>query len=184
MGEKILEVLWRAHFIDNNVKTALRGILSQNNANIIRLVRRKTQGIGPSEIRESLKRANIQIDFPVMPKINRKGATKQPRMSQSRDSKPSVLAKLIENKLIQPPLSLETEYKGKRLTATIQADGTVFFNGKQYDSLSTAAGMARVLLTKPPPGRKYPQTNGWTFWKYQDPEAGRLCCVDMLRKRL
>jgi len=33
-----------------------------------------------------------------------------------------------------------------------------------------------------PPGREYPQTNGWTFWRFKDAD-GRLAFVDALRQR-
>ena len=33
-----------------------------------------------------------------------------------------------------------------------------------------------------PPGREYPQTNGWTFWRFRDAD-GNLAFVDALRQR-
>ena len=189
MGENKLKVLWRAHFIDGHVKAALRKIFSQDEGSIVRLIKKKTQGIKPSEIRESLKRADIQIDFPIihfndsstLKKAKSKTTT---RSNQSSESTKSVdIVDLIENGIIKPPMQLETQYKKTRFTATIQSDGSILFDGKVYTSLSTAAGIARATLRKPPPGRKYPQTNGWTFWKYRDPETGDLLSIDFLRKK-
>ena len=80
------------------------------------------------------------------------------------------------------PLDLETTYKGQKLTARIEADDNVTWNGTTYDSLSTAAGMARKSIVGSPPGRGYPQTNGWTFWRFRDTD-GRLVFVDALRQR-
>jgi hypothetical protein len=90
---------------------------------------------------------------------------------------------LINAGLVNTPLELETKYKGVHLKATIQQDGSVTFDDKPYDSLSTAAGMARKSVIGVPPGRKYPQTNGWTFWRYHDTETGKLEEIDLLRKR-
>ena len=170
-------------------KGKLIDILSQESGSIVRLVRKRTQGIKPAEIRESLKRADIQIDFPPIPissPSTNGRAQKTPRSAKSR--KPVVtavnIADLINKGLINPPLQLEAMYKGSNLTATIQADGTVRFGGKSYNSLSTAAGMARASLRKPPPGRKYPQTNGWTFWKYRGTKTGELLSIDILRKKI
>ncbi len=66
MGENLLDVLWKAHFIDRHVKTALDNLLRNEDKGLIRLIRTKVKGLTPSEIRESLKRANILIDFPVI----------------------------------------------------------------------------------------------------------------------
>ena len=55
--------------------------------------------------------------------------------------------------------------------------------GESYDSLSTAGGMARKSVIGSPPGRQYPQTNGWTFWKFCDPETGKLIEIDALRQK-
>jgi hypothetical protein len=57
------------------------------------------------------------------------------------------------------------------------------FNGKPYDSLSTAGGVARNSVAGPFPGRDVPQTNGWTFWQLRRPD-GRLVPLDDLRREL
>lgn len=189
MGENILKVLWRAHFIDGHVKGALQQILSPDDGSIVRLIKKKAQGIKPSEIRESLKRADIQINFPIMPidlgPPKKKDKTqKKPRSPKSKVVDKSVnIIDLIAKGLINPPFQLVADYRKKRFTATIQANGTIRFGGKTYKSLSTAAGMARSTIKKPPPGRKYPQTNGWIFWKYLDPKTGDLLSLDFLRKK-
>ena len=177
MGENRLKVLWRAHFIDSHVKAALQKILSPDNDSIVRLIKKTTQGIGPVEIRESLKRADIQISFPV-PHIG--GELEEP--GPTPPGKPGI-KDLIKAGVIKTPFHLEADYKGKKFTATVQADGSVLFDGKKYSSLSTAAGMARATVRKPPPGRTYPQTNGWTFWKFRKPGNEELVAIDVLRKR-
>jgi len=80
-------------------------------------------------------------------------------------------------------LDLEREYKGVHLKAAIQEDGTVVVDGKPYESLSTAAGMARKSVIGAPPGRPYPQTNGWSFWRFQDPQTAKLLEIDVLRQK-
>ncbi|MFH2048612.1 MAG: hypothetical protein ABIJ12_04115 [bacterium] len=183
MGENILKVLWRAHFIDGHVKNALRQILSHDEASIIRLIKKKTQAIQPSEIRESLKRADIQIEFPIMP-VNITPPVVPPGVvNPTITPKTDSLSDLVKAAHLKTPLSIEATYKKKRFTATIQADGTVLFDNEIYSSLSTAAGMARATIRKPPTGRKYPQTNGWSFWKYMDPVSEKLTKIDTLRKR-
>ena len=92
------------------------------------------------------------------------------------------LKDLISSGTITLPLDLETTYKGHKLAARIEADLTVTWNGTTYDSLSIAGGMARKSIVGAPPGREYPQTNGWTFWRFRDTD-GNLAFVDALRQR-
>ena len=199
MGENSLSVLWKAHFVDRNVKAALDGLFKDEDSGLIRLIRKRTTGLNPSEIRSSLKRAAIRIDFPAIP---------VPQKTPEKESKPPVTQpssrrreggikawqtiqrtkeasaiRLIEAGIIHPPLDLEREYKGVHLKAAIQEDGTVVVDGKPYDSLSTAAGMARKSVIGAPPGRPYPQTNGWTFWRFRDPQTGKLLEIDDLRQK-
>ncbi len=84
---------------------------------------------------------------------------------------------------LKPPVDLQKTYKGKLLTGRIESDGQVSFGGKRYESLSTAAGLARKSVIGSPDGRPYPQTNGWTFWHFQDSD-GSWQELDVLRHRL
>jgi len=95
----------------------------------------------------------------------------------------ATLEKLIAAGLVRPPLELERDYKGVHLVAVIQQNGKVEFAGEQYDSLSTAAGMACKTVIGSPPDRPYPPTNGWTFWQYRDRETGELHEMDQVRKQ-
>jgi predicted transport protein len=65
LGENLIKVFWKAHFIDRHVSIALREIFRGEEKGLVNLIRKKTPELKPTEIRESLKRANIQIDFPV-----------------------------------------------------------------------------------------------------------------------
>ena len=85
--------------------------------------------------------------------------------------------------LIRPPLELSKLYRGRDLSARVEADGQVSFQGKRYESLSTAAGVARVSVAGPFADREYPQTNGWTFWQFRDSD-GKVRELDLLRRRL
>lgn len=99
----------------------------------------------------------------------------------------SIVPDIIRDGLIKTPLPVSATYKGKRFTATINWDGTIAFQGKSYPTLSAAAGVARMTVIGNPPTRgqqrPYPQTNGWTFWKYLDPETGKLEKIDRIRRR-
>lgn len=183
MAQKRIDALWKAHFVDRHVKTALQDLLTSHNRTLIRWVHTRRPGLSSSDIRDSLTRANIQIEFPVVaPDLPASGAGRSSRRRRPKTTGLRLLD-LIEAGLVSAPLQLERDYKGVRLTATIQADATVVVDGQPYRSLSTAGGMARRSVIGAPPDRPYPQTNGWTFWKYRDPETGDLMQIDVLRKR-
>lgn len=196
MGDNLLNVLWKAHFIDRHVSTTLKDLLQSDDASLIKLIRRKTPELTPSEIRDSLKRADIRIDFPLV-SVSSQPST--PSAKDEADSSVKLINKeeaqktlnipgvqvidLIRANLIEPPLKLEKEYKGSHLEAEVQQDGTIVFGGETYRSLSLAAALARKSIIGAPAGRKYPQTNGWVFWKYRDLQTGRLEEIDVLRQR-
>lgn len=202
--ENILNILWNAHFVDRKVKAAVEGLFRNEDPGLFRLLRKNTNGLKPNEIKASLKRANpIRVDFPEVPasvtpapprKPNRQPvgtpARKAPVLAvvNRTAKKPPVsfetrLADLIQAGLCRTPLQLERNYKGVQLKAVVQDDGTVSVGGERFDSLSTAGGMARKSVIGSPPGRPYPQTNGWTFWKFTDAETGMQIEIDVLRKK-
>ncbi len=185
MGDNLLNVLWKAHFIDRHVSMALKDLLQNDDASLIRLIRKKVPELTPLEIRESLKRADIRIDFP---RIDFPLVPKPPRRTEQPPQKPRKaqgiqITDLIEARLINPPLRVEKEYLGSHLEAVIQPDGTILFDGVTYRSPSTAAGMARKSVMETPQGEGFPATNGWVFWKYYDSDTGKLEEIDLLRRR-
>jgi len=203
MRGSLLDELWKAHFIDRKVRLALESLLGDDDAPLIRVICKKASGVTPSEARLSLKRAKISIDFPI-PKVLEQPAVQSPPHGTVPKDKPSApkraagakapellaamaeatVPNLISAGLIKAPLELERSYKGAKLTALIQPDGTVSFGGESYDSLSTAGGMARKSVIGTRDGRPYPQTNGWTFWQFRDPKTGNRRDMDSLRREL
>ncbi len=185
MGDNLLNVLWKAHFIDRHVSMALKDLFQNDDASLIRLIRKKVPELTPLEIRESLKRADIRIDFPridfpLVPTPPRR--TEQPPQ-KPRKSQGIQITDLIGAGLINPPLRVEKDYLGSHLEAVIQPDGTIAFDGVSYRSPSTAAGMARKSVMKTPQGEGFPATNGWVFWKYYDSDTGKLEEIALLRQR-
>ena len=207
MAENLLTSLWTAHFVDRKVKTAVEGLFKNEDPGVIRLLRKKTTGLGTSQIRASLKRAvPIRIDFPVVAvtpspvpadgeklsagkkaaltrKARRLAAVVDQGKGKTHASSDTKLSDLIREGLIQTPLHLEKKYKGVHLKGVIQNDGTVTFNGEAYDSLSMAGAMARKSVIGVPAGRRYPPTNGWIFWTFRDPQTGKLLEIDALRQK-
>jgi hypothetical protein len=144
MGDNLLNVLWKAHFIDRPVSRALGELLQNDDASLIRLIRKRTPELTPSEIRESLKRADIRIDFPVVSVSSQTLAREEvedeetPPVEIVEKTKeglntlniPGVkVSDLIRTSLVEPPLMLEKIYKGAHLEAEIQPDGTIPYEG-------------------------------------------------------
>ncbi len=197
MREKSLNALWKAHFIDRRIRASLESLVKSQDESFVRLLHKKTSGLTQGDIRNSLKRVDLRVEFPtrnISPSVNsftHSSQKREKRISAREKSKrrksptviPVTISDLIESGLIHPPLEIEVEYKRNRLSAMVQSTGTVLFSGKTYTSLSVAGGMARNSVNGPPHnGRPYYQTNGWTFWKYKDLETHRLKEIDHLRR--
>jgi Restriction Enzyme Adenine Methylase Associated len=195
MRGSLLDEMWKAHFIDRNVRIAFESLLAEEDGALVRAISKKASGVGISEVRSSLKRARIRIDFPLMPLSGLPAAPSpdkpvggaNPEASKKKRKAAAApvettLRAFIAAGIIKAPLQLERNYKGVPLSASLQQDGTVSFGGGSYDSLSTAGGMARKSVIGVSAGRKYPQTNGWTFWQFRDPKTGELREMESLRK--
>lgn len=88
------------------------------------------------------------------------------------------ISKRSNNKGILPEgLKIHKEYKNIRLEAEIIENNKIIFNGKIYNSPSSAA-VAAIQST----GSKRSTEDGWRFWKYKDPKTGKEELLDELRK--
>jgi Restriction Enzyme Adenine Methylase Associated len=196
--EESLRDLWTAYSVDRRVKDAIEPLFAEPSPWLVRGLARQLDALSAGDVRAALSRARVQLDFPVeeLPQASRRvaeieeprpRAAGRARPRKTREPTPEAIARvslvdLIEAGLIRPPLDLMKRYKGRQLSARIEHDGRVSSVGETYDSLSTAAGMARKSVVGAPPGRKYPQTNGWTFWQFRD-EDGQVRDLTVLRER-
>ncbi len=199
MADHLIDVLWKSDFVDRQVREALVGLFSpEPDPSLVRLVRARAAALSPAEIRASLSRLRTTFDFPVA-RVPAASITAPPKESPAAVRSPVVgpaaasvaegtpwrgvtLGQLIDVGLVRVPLDLEHRYKGAHLTARIEGADSITFAGEAYDSLSTAGGMARKSIVGSPPGRPYPQTNGWTFWEYRTSD-GALRQLDHLRRQ-
>lgn len=209
MREKSIDVFWKAHFVDRQIKAAIEEMFgAEPDRSLVSLLRKRVPSLPPADIRAGLARLRVRLDFPVEPSV----ASRLPRASAPAEEAthgrrlvaPSKSARtergraptgegtpwrqitlrdLVASGLIKPPVNIEVRYKGQPLTGQIKADCTVSWDGQVFDSLSTAAGMARRSIIGARPDRPYPQTNGWTFWRIRDTD-GSLSTLDELRRRL
>lgn len=94
------------------------------------------------------------------------------------------LEALVTEGLLRPPIRLMAQYRGQSLVAMVQPDGGIYFEGTRYASPSTAAAMARKTLHDGAGvGQRPPPTNGWTFWRLQDPASNELVPLSAVRER-
>ena len=183
-----LSVLWKAFHVDRQVARAVQRLLARPTEPFVRVVRAGTRGLAPREVRASLARLAIRVEIPDA--SQEKARSKPPRAhARKRDAKAPGkgaatpgLRDIILRAGLSFPLELEARYRRRTFSATVREDGSVAFDGASYASLSTAAGMARKSIIGAPAGRSYPQTNGWTFWKFKDPRTGRMATMDTLRR--
>lgn len=213
LGENLLSLLWKVHFIDRQVDGAISGLLQEPDPALIRLVQKRLPNLRPPEIRDALKRADIRVSFPseVLPAATTRPARRRVTEAPSTPAAPSPaatpsepppddegsiatsgaiaryavsLADLIAAGIIRAPMRLDVTYKKHALSATVLADGRVEFAGTAYDSPSLAAGNARMTIIGRSAKWGVPPTNGWTFWHCTDPESGQSVLLDVLRQRL
>ncbi len=207
INQNALSGLWRAYAIDRRVKEAVEDLFfPEPSAWLVRRLANNLEGLTQGDVKAALARARIGLDFPVheQPRASRrlvpvepeKAEPSRPETSRPSDTKPPArrrtptppelsavtVRQLIEGGLISPPFELRTKYKGRELSGRIEPDGRVSFGDETYNSVSVAAAMARRSVIGTPPGRKYPQTNGWTFWRFKDSD-GALRKLSVLRER-
>ena len=189
MEENRIEILWRAQFVDRQVGSALEQLFSpDNDMLLVNYVSGKAKNLSANEIRASLGRCQVSLDFPVQVAAEAPSrAARKPRKPRAGRERAPVhhdvsLADLIQAGLLAPPVRIETKYKGVRLQARIGNEGKVEFRGETFDSLSMAAGAARATVIGLREDGRYPHTNGWTFWRMPGPD-GKTAPVDVLRQR-
>ncbi len=67
LSDNLISVLWTAQFIDRQVQVALDEIFEGEHRGLVNLIRKRTPELKPAEIRDSLKRAKVIVDFPELP---------------------------------------------------------------------------------------------------------------------
>jgi len=194
IGDNTLEALWKSQFVDRRVKAALEGAFRDEDGSLARLLRKQAPELSHSEIRESLKRADLRVTYPIVtdPSVasnsralgqNADGSTVLPPGPRPDRSPRITLSDLIRVGLIRPPVTIESTYKGQRVSAIVGEDGSVVFENVSFGSLSAAGGAAKAVVNATPPDDPAPATNGWTFWQYRDGGTEQLLPMDGLYKR-
>ena len=175
-----LEAHWRARYVDRKVRAALEGLFGPApDESFVNLLRKRTGDLTTGDVNESLRRVRAWFDFPAVPEVpDAPDGPSKPRQS-GRSNKTVHLKHVIQAGIVRPPLDLHARYKGQRVSARIEADGTVTFRGRSFTSSSSAASSARRFVSGTPNAR-FP-TNGWTFWQFTDAD-GQVKSIHALRE--
>lgn len=189
LRNKSLATLWRAQSIDNRVRKAVEALFEPEPSPwLVRRIAKETDGLTNGDVKAALSRARITLDLPPVEagaaaapalEVERRtgGAGVEGKHGRHRREPASygvTLKDLLDAGLVEPGFKLQKKYLGTEVTATVEAGGRVRVGSEVFNSLSIAAGAARVAVKGPPPdGRRYYQTNGWTFWEYRDTEGHR-----------
>jgi len=177
----VIDDLWRQYFVDRQVKEAVEGLSGIEPAtDFLHLIRKRVPPLSLADVRQSLGRATLLLDYRAA--HTTVVTVEQPASPDKTPWRHVTLQDLISSGTVRLPLEIEVTYKGQRLTARIEPAGNVTWNGTTYDSLSIAGAMAKKSIVGAPPGREFPPTSGWTFWRFKDSD-GRLAFVDVLRQR-
>jgi hypothetical protein len=200
MRENLIEVLWKSYYVDRQIGRTIEDLFGPDpDPAFVKFVRNRLPKLSPSEVRAGLTRLRVRLDFPSVPAAVAKKARSTEEQPPSEPLAPSneesesafgagtpwrkvTIDDLVASGLLRLPLELQRTYKGHRLVGLITAEGRVAWQGREFNSVSTAAGAARASIIGSPPGRKYPQTNGWEFWQFVD-EDGQPKPLDALRQR-
>ena len=156
----LLEQLWEMYFVDRRVKHALREILESPDKGLVQLIRRKVPKLKPTpkQVVESLRRMEVQIDWPIV----------RPPVRPVPPKRGVHLADLIGAGVLKPRLKLIGRYKKQDFEATLLPNGEIEFQGQQYSSPSDAGAAAKATIT----GKKR-NTSGWDFWQIQGGDERR-----------
>ena len=177
-----LKAQWHAHFVDRQVNTALKWLFGpEPDESFVNLLGKGTADLTDEAVAASLRRVRAQFEFPLVhgsaPVVSETTVDVPPL--QATVSPKSVLPSLIRAGIIRPPLDLQRKYLGQTLSARIETDGAVTFQGNSYRSLSQAGNAAWLAAGY---HGKRPSANGWTFWKFTDSD-GQVKSIDILRQR-
>jgi len=72
MADHLIDELWKAHFIDRQIRAALEGMFgTEPDPSLVRLIRSRIPALTPTEVRAGLGRLRATFDFPGVPAVAR-----------------------------------------------------------------------------------------------------------------
>ena len=175
----------RRQRVNQQLQTTLQALVNQEppNESLVQLLRDQPGcQLAPGDIREGLRLARVRFEPPPASETAPDPPTPpvgpvDPVPPEPQRRVRIKLGHLIAAGILKPPLDIHTTYKGQRLTARIEADGAIVFQGNRYPGPS-AAGSAVKALHGDPPGSGI----SWNFWRFTDAD-GQIKPLGVLRQR-
>lgn len=166
-----LEEFWSWQSVARDVKTALDQMIPNADKKLVALLVKKLRVRTPKEIGAALRKLKVQIDTPRLPDVEdgarpKRRGTRVGGMPPARRGTSVHLSDLIKAGVLTVPVRIFCTYKKTLVEATVQAGGKVVFDGRDFDSCSSAGSAAKAKVTG-----EAKATNGWTFWSYRDPQG-------------
>jgi len=164
----ILDTLWEIAEV-LAPESLLKAILSDGSMSALRRVLKRDTGVSVAAdrivtaLRKMLNEsaAGILDDVRVSLPETEKGKTPK---KQGPSGARCRLSDLIDANLLEPDTKLFAEYRGTTYEATVQAEGTILFEGTSYKTPSAAGGAVTAKHGIHAP-------NGWDFWNLKDSEG-------------
>jgi hypothetical protein len=171
-----MEEIWRDSHADRLVAAAIEALfIPPGDPGLVRLIRRRCPDLGPAAIRKSLTRVprlgDLRLDEATPPASQPPTPLGVRRADTQRASGSLRVVELARAGLLTLPVTIEARYKGRELSARIETDGQVWFEGSRYASLSTAAAVARGSVIGRRADGRMPPTNGWSFWRIRSADG-------------
>ncbi len=201
MSDNRIAELWKGYFVDQQVHEVLRDLFSGGEParELVAAVRHRTTDLTLKDIRTSLTRVRATFEFPTVndPALGRTpprapisagvghvlaspdGAGSHHRSAEQMLS----VADLLAKGLLAAGAILEgTLRDGRKVSATVRADGWLDMAGGSYKYPSGAGAAAKEQAAGHPLTEAQKSTDGWWFWKTKD-ASGDLVALKELRRR-
>jgi hypothetical protein len=82
MADHLIDELWKAHFVDRQIRATLEGMFAaEPDASLVRLIRSRIPALTPAEVRAGLRRLRTTFDFPGVPVASRPLTEPQPAVA-------------------------------------------------------------------------------------------------------
>lgn len=178
-----IEGLWKPHFVDRSVEKVLSSLFGGVDESLVRLVGRRAGQLTAAEIRDSLRRAKLRVEFPglvpgpptAVPAPSSGGQPIEGPKSAAAPRHGVTVTDLLAAGLV----SVGDRWQGSgrngvRPSAEVTADGGLLVDGVKYTSPSGAAKAATG----------WKSADGWAYWWYEDPSGSMQPIAVLLRQVL
>jgi Restriction Enzyme Adenine Methylase Associated len=208
MRDNRIQELWRGFFVDRQVYAALDELFNAGEParDLVALVAKRVPGLSRADVRASLVRARVAFDFPT-PSLPMISVTPSPPaelsppvpLPEPTDTQQSprlhytpvssterrlTLRDVIQSGRLLAGSRLETDYMGQHHTAELLGDGQIRYQEETYGSLSSAGAAVKQAIRGPDIPVSIRATDGWSFWRATDANAGDTVTLKVIRQRV